>query len=137
VLVGYNVSRVFTVMLRDPLKLAACLDALENTGIDQMDSPIPVSFKEAEIAKTAFQDAFADARNRADMLAAASGLRIVGVLAVSEASPPRISDHFYHQDYSGTGTMSKFEVNSSADSFIVPPIELTSSVNVIFEVTPK
>lgn len=136
-LVGYTVSRVFTVILRDPLKLAACLDALENTGIDQMDSPIPVSFKEAETTKAAFQDAFTDARQRAEMLAAASGLRVVAVLAVSEAAPPAISDHFYGQGYAGRGIMSRFEVKSSADTFIVPPIEVTSSVNVIFEVAPK
>ena len=134
---GYDVRRSFSVRLRDTKRIVVLITTLQDIGTETIANPEPVSFKESETTRTAFKQAFADAEARAESLASASGLRVLGVLAVSEAPLPEISRRFYDAGRDEGMTMSKFNVASAQDTFITPPIEFTSSVHVVFQVGPK
>lgn len=81
---GYRVRNAVEVVARDLDRLGETLDALVGLGVNQVDS---LSF-EASQAETlrdeARKDAMANARRRAELLAAAGGAAVGDVLTISE-----------------------------------------------------
>ena len=141
-LIGYSVERDFKVLLRDIGKLATVIDSLRKIGIEHLQPPIGVSFKEHEASSSAFKKAFDDARSRAELLAASSGLKITSVGAVSEAPPPDINQQFFDSSSQEdlikltSFGVAKLDAQMEQASLMVPPIILVSSVHVVFLAKP-
>ena len=89
---GYQVTNQVTVRLRDMDKLGGLLSSLVEAGANRLHG---VSFDIAEPAKLQDQArtaAMADAKKRADLYAAAAGVKVKRVLSISEGggfAPPQ------------------------------------------------
>ena len=87
-LTGYTLSNTIAVTLRDIAKLGAATDGALEAGATSLDS---VSFR-VDDPTAAEQEArvraVADARSKADTLATAAGVSIVGVAAIAESGAP-------------------------------------------------
>lgn len=88
-LTGYELANIVEVTIRDLERLGATVDGALQAGATSMDG---LSFRLADPApaeRQARQLAMADARARADVLADAGGLEIVGVSDILEGQAPR------------------------------------------------
>ncbi len=89
-IVGYTVSNQLTVRIRDLSKLGSVLDTAIGLGVNN-DGNIRFTNDDPSAAiDTARENAMKDARNRADTLARAAGVKLGQVLEISENfSQPR------------------------------------------------
>ncbi|MGH2476476.1 MAG: SIMPL domain-containing protein [Candidatus Limnocylindrales bacterium] len=88
-LTGYELANVVEVTVRDLARLGEVVDGTLRAGATSMDS---LSFRVADPTAAERQArimAMAEARARADVLAEAAGLTIVGVSDIVEGSPAR------------------------------------------------
>ena len=88
-LTGYELANAVEVTIRELARLGATVDGALGAGATSMDG---LSFRLADpgpAEREARQLAMADARARADVLAAAGGLEIDGVSDILEGQPPR------------------------------------------------
>lgn len=88
---GYQVSTTLTVTIRDTEVVGSVLDAAVSAGANQVDS---ISFyvdNTDAAASQARQQAVEDARAKADELAAASDVIVIGVFSIKEVSSPEAS----------------------------------------------
>ena len=84
ILTGYQVTNVVTVTVRDLARLGQAVDGALEAGATSLDG---LTFRIAEpgpLQAAARQAAVADARARAEILAAAAGVAITGVISISE-----------------------------------------------------
>ena len=94
VITGYQATNGVSVRFRDVAKAGTILDALVAEGANQIDGPnLSIDQPDAALDE-ARTDAVKRARARANLYAAAAGLRIVRVISIAEAgqdagSPPR------------------------------------------------
>lgn len=86
-LVGYQVSNLVAATIRDIDKVGDAVDGALAAGATTVDQ---ISFRvedQSAAEAKAREAAVADARGRADTLAAAAGVSIVGVAAITEGGP--------------------------------------------------
>lgn len=84
IVTGYQASNTVTVRLRDVARGGAVVDALVTAGANQVSGP-DLSLAEPDAAlDEARRDAVRKARARADLYAAAAGMRVARILAISE-----------------------------------------------------
>ncbi len=125
-MIGYEVSNQVTVRVRKLDQLGALLDTLVKAGSNQMYG---ISFSIADTAKLedeARKRAYADAKHKADVYAAAAGVKVGKVLSLSESSgyrPP----------------MPVFARKMAADAAPAVPVaageaSVSASVDVVWEV---
>jgi len=85
--VGYTVSNVVRVRLDDLPKIGRVIDAATQAGSNNVED-ISFALRDQQVPRTeALRQAALDARQDADALAGALGLRVVRVLSVDEQSP--------------------------------------------------
>jgi uncharacterized protein YggE len=90
--VGYEVSNQVTVTIRDISKAGDLLDKVVSAGANQVNG---ISFDTSDskaASDAALQDAIADARHKAEVMAAAAGVklgRVVSVTSGEAGAPPR------------------------------------------------
>jgi uncharacterized protein YggE len=84
-LTGYQASNMVSVNFRDIRNTGRILDALVAQGANQLNGPSLTIDKPAEALDEARTRAIADGRGRAELYARALGMRVVRLLAVSEA----------------------------------------------------
>jgi uncharacterized protein YggE len=91
-LTGYRVQNMVRVTYRDIKNVGNLLDQLSAAGVNRVDSLSFHTEKMDEYEIKALDLAVQDARTKAEVLANAAGVRIKGVLAVTEggAAPPPI-----------------------------------------------
>ncbi len=126
----YNTVKVTVKKLED---MSGVIDAAVEAGANNTNG---VSFdvldREASYNE-ALKDAVANAKARAEVLAEAAGLKIVGVVTVNENSS---SSQYYYSDmlYSAKGADMTAE---SAPSISTGDMEITANVSVTYEVANK
>jgi uncharacterized protein YggE len=88
VITGYTVQNVLTVRVRDLDRLGRVIDdALAAAGDAARLNSLQLGFsKQDDLLETARKNAVADARKRAETFAAASGVRVGAVLAITETA---------------------------------------------------
>ena len=138
-LVGYVVTRQFSVKLRDVSAFPKLVDDLiatanvEFTGIEGLFS------KEKEIAKQLWDKAIADAREQAERTAKQLGMKIESVFAVSPVTIPEIpSTMFPRTDERTIVTASNIpsQQDRVASEYRLAPVESSQSVHVIYLISP-
>jgi uncharacterized protein YggE len=88
VITGYQASNSVAVRFRDIARSGAILDALVKEGANQIDGPsLAIDQPEAALDE-ARTDAVRRARARAQVYAAAAGLRVERILSIGEGSTP-------------------------------------------------
>jgi uncharacterized protein YggE len=90
---GYQCSNTVNVRLRDLAKIGDVLDALVKQGANQINGPAFTVDKPEAARDEARTDAIKHAQARADLYAAATGLKVKRIVSISESSeeprPPR------------------------------------------------
>ncbi len=95
VITGYQATNTVTIRFRDVAKSGSVLDALVAQGANQIDGPnLSIDQPDAALDE-ARTDALKRARSRADLYAAAAGLRVARIVTIAESGqdsggqPPR------------------------------------------------
>lgn len=126
---GYQAANQVTVRLRDLARIGAVVDALVKEGANRIDGPSFTVEKPEPLLDEARAEAVRAARARAELLAAAAGVRIVRVLTIQEAGgAPEFRP-----------VMRAMAAAPAAD--MAPPVEageseLRASVTVSYEIAP-
>lgn len=124
---GYQVQNMVSVKMRDIAEAGKVLDALVSVGANQIQGPnFDIEDRETAL-DTARRDAMQKARARADLYAAASGMRVARIVAISEGGgfqPPRPMP-----------VMRSMAVNESAADTPIEPgqLDLGITVSVVYE----
>ncbi len=84
----YVVTNLVSVRLEDVTRVGAVIDAGTSAGANQVHGISFLSEKETEARQEALRAAVADARQKADNIAQALNMRIVGVESVMESGGP-------------------------------------------------
>lgn len=101
---GYQATNTVSVRFREVTKAGRVLDALVAQGANQIDGPnLSIDRPEAALNE-ARTDAVKQARARADLYAAAAGMKVVRVISIAEAG----------QDAGGPGPQPMFRVQAMA-----------------------
>ena len=89
-IVGWRAVNILSIRLRDFTRLGAIIDAAARVlGNDAQISGITFTVEDTDaVARRARDQAIANARERADQIAAAAGVRIVRILSITETSAP-------------------------------------------------
>lgn len=85
VITGYQATNGVTIRFRDVARAGAILDALVAEGANQIDGPELSIDKPDAALDEARTDAVRRARARADLYAAAAGMKVVRVISIAEA----------------------------------------------------
>ena len=85
--VGYWASNSVGVTLHDLRKVGAVLDAMSAAGATDIEGPTWARSDRAGLEARALREAVADARAKAEVLAAASGVQLGRVTAITESRP--------------------------------------------------
>jgi uncharacterized protein YggE len=130
---AYAVYNTIEVTVKNLEDMSDIIDAAINAGANRTNSIRFDVLDREESYNEALKNAVENARGRAEVLADASGLKIVGVVTVNEGSS---SSQYYYAD---TLSYAKAE---SADGGYSPSIssgdmEISASVSVTFEVVAK
>jgi uncharacterized protein len=82
---GYVATNSVSATVRDLGRAGAVVDAAVEAGANEVSGPSLVASKRDELYRSALKAAFADARAKAEVLAAASGLALGDALDVAES----------------------------------------------------
>jgi len=126
-LLGYTASNQLTIRFRDIDNAGGIIDALVAQGVNQINGPsLQIDAPEAAMNE-ARRDAIGKARQRAELYATAAGMRVVRIVAISEAGAARPSVMM-----DGRGMMSGV-AESAPMQIAAGEQRLTASVSVTFE----
>jgi uncharacterized protein YggE len=134
-IVGYNATNNVSVRQRDLKNFGAVIDTLAAAGANQINGPMFQMDNAEPALNEARLDAVKTARERAELYANATGLRIVRILSITEGGgyygPPPVA--FLAQERSGSAAP------PPPPPAPVQPGELqqTASVTVLYELAPR
>lgn len=83
-LIGFQATNQVTVKIRDVANLPAVLDRAIASGANEMSGIEFVVSEQAKLLDKARSDAIADARRKAELYAAAAGMKVGRVMSISE-----------------------------------------------------
>ena len=138
-LIGYVVTRQFSVKLRDVIGFPKLVDDLitaanvEFTGIEGLFS------KEKEMLKQLWDKAITDAREQAERTAKQLGMKIDSVFAVSPVTIPEISSTMFPRTDERTIVTASNIPNQQdrvASEYRLAPVGFSQSVHVIYLISP-
>ncbi len=87
-IIGYTASLSVTATVRKLASAGAIVDAAVGAGANQVSGPNLLVSDQSSAYRSALKDAVADARAKAQTLAAASGLTLGAITSVTEGSAP-------------------------------------------------
>ncbi len=128
---SYSVRNTVEVTVKNLEDMSGIIDAAVEAGANRTNNIRFGVLDREESYNEALKNAIANARSRAEVLADAAGLKIVGVVTVNENSS---SPQYYYAD------MAYDKVESaagSAPSISAGDMDITARVSVTFEVAPK
>lgn len=124
---GYTVTRSFAIKVRQMDRAGAVVDAATAAGATSIEGvSFDLSKPESARAK-ATREAVADARTKAEELAAAAGLHITGIASISLEGAPSVRPLAMAKTMAGPAAPTAFDTGS---------VNVTSNVTVIFSATP-
>lgn len=88
-LLGYTASNQLTIRFREIEQAGTVIDMLVSQGVNQINGPSFQVDSPEEALDEARRDAITTARARAELYAAAAGMRVVRIVSISEAGASR------------------------------------------------
>lgn len=121
--VGYTMSESVRVTIRDLAKVGAVIDAATGAGATNVYGIDLTVDDPAAASAQAREKAIADARSKADAMARAAGVSVVGIISISEGA--------------STQPISPYAGKAAADSVGTPiepgTLDVAASVSMVFE----
>jgi uncharacterized protein YggE len=136
-LIGYSVTRPFTVKIRDVTAFAKIVDEiLANGGVEFSGINAGLS-KEKEMQDEVWEKAITNARERAEKTLKATGMKIDSIFAVSPVAFPEI----YQRIFGSAGTeMAAYARQGQAQpepsQYRLAPVAVSQNVHVIYLISP-
>lgn len=128
VLLGYVVARQVEVEVRDLEKLGALLERAVSAGVNQVGGARLDSSKRKQLEREALALAVEDARQDAEALARAAGVRIASVFSLSAS----VAVPFVQAKYQERGLMSA-QAADAAETYEPGEMKFVASVNAQYE----
>jgi uncharacterized protein YggE len=129
-LTGYKTTHTLNVKTKALDKVGGVLDAAVDAGANKVDS---ISFtldeaKEKEIKQQLLVQAATDAKKQAETLATASGVKVAGVMSITQTSYYPPSPYYYR--------MAEDAVGAAAPSTEITPgnVDVSVSVSAVYEI---
>ena len=124
---GYTVTRSFAIRVRQMDRAGAVVDAATAAGATNIEN-VSFDLSKPEVARAkATREAVADARMKAQELAAAAGLRITGIASISLEGAPNVRPLVMAKALAVPAPPTAFDAGS---------LNVTSNVTVIFLAAP-
>lgn len=127
-LVGYQASNMVQVTVRDISQTGAVIDAATGAGATDIES---VSFRvsdQAAAETSAREQAVRAARAKADTMATAAGVEIVGVISISETSAPQPFPVYYARDTAGAAA------EQAATPVMPGTVKIEVTVSIVYQI---
>jgi uncharacterized protein YggE len=139
-LIGYAVTRSFTVRVRDVTAFAKLVDellAIVGTEFSGIDTGLT---KEREVRDEIFEKTLANALEQAEKTLKTMGMKIDGIFGVSPVAFPQIRSRIFGEDTSErvvvTGSyISTGDMPSSV--YRLAPVSVSQSIHVIYLISPS
>lgn len=138
-IVGYAVTRSFTVKVRNVSAFAKIVDELLAIGGTEFTGIETGLLKEKEVRDDIFEKTLANARERAEKTLTTMGMKIDGVFGVSPVAFPEIRSQIFGEDsteraivtgsYISTGDM-------ASSQYRLAPVSVSQKVHVIYLISP-
>jgi uncharacterized protein len=124
--IGYSASNSVSVLVRNLDTAGALIDRVVGAGASQVDGPSLDAADAAALYKKALDAAIADAKAKAETIAAASGLTLGRATEVSESTSEPPTADAYKAALPATGSSTPIEAGTSA---------IQANVSVTYEAT--
>jgi uncharacterized protein YggE len=138
-LIGYVVTRAFTVKVRDVTAFPKLVDQLIVAGNVEFTGIEPQLSKEKEIEDQLWGNAVANARERAEKTLKQTGMKIDSVFAVSPVSFPEIQGRIFPGEAERT-IVTASEIPTKGErvpsEYRLAPVTVSQSVHVIYLISP-
>ncbi|MBQ8202507.1 MAG: SIMPL domain-containing protein [Clostridia bacterium] len=121
---GYNVSNQLTVILKDMTRIGAVLDEASKAGANTIHSIEFLSTSSSAAQDEAAGLAVQEAIRKANLLAAAAGLTVGGVISISESSTVV---------YAATQSFDSAKRSAASNVILPDDLSVTASVTMVFE----
>jgi uncharacterized protein YggE len=131
-LIGYKVTRVFSVKVRDLLVFPKLVDALFAIGGVEFSGIEAGLTKEKELQDEIWEKALVNAREQADRTVKAIGMKIDSVFAISPTSFPQIRTQIFGSGYGGTERV----IVTGPPEYPLGPLTINQNVHIIFLISP-
>jgi uncharacterized protein YggE len=138
-IVGYKVSRMFQIKLRDVAAFPKLVDDLINVGAEFYGIEGGLA-KQKEIESETWEKALANAREQANKALQSLNMKIDSVFAISPVSFPSIQTDFFGEGAISfrSAEMQTAEVErvSVTPQYRLAPVKITQRVHVIYLISP-
>lgn len=136
--IGYAVTRSFSVKVRDVTAFAKMVDELLAIGGTQFSGIDTGLIKEKEVTDEMYAKALANARERADKTLKTMGMKVDSVFAVSAAPFPEIHSKMFAatERVVVTGSYIPSRGNLAPSEYRLAPVKVSESIYVIYLISP-
>ena len=118
-LVGYEITQTLEVKIRDLAKTADVLEAGIGAGSNQVGNLQFTIEEEDDLKKQAREEAIAEAKEKAELLASQLGVKLVGVSSFSESSDGGIFYYGMGKAESGTAPSADVQIETGENKISV------------------
>jgi uncharacterized protein YggE len=138
-LIGYEVSRPFTVKIRDITIFPKLVDELIATGNAQINSFVPGLSNEKEIAEQLWDKAIANARDKGEKTLKQVGMKIDSVFAISPVPFPQIYTDIFQRDERERVIVTGSNIPTAEEGraqYWLGPVTVSRTIHVIYLISP-
>jgi uncharacterized protein YggE len=137
-IIGYAVTRSFSVKVRDVTAFAKMVDELLAIGGTEFSGIETGLLKEKEVTDEMYEKALANARERADKTLKTMDMKVDSVFGVSAAPFPEIQSKMFPatERVTVTGSYIPTPENLAPSQYRLAPVKVSESVYVIYLISP-
>jgi uncharacterized protein YggE len=138
-IVGYAVTRPFTIKVRDVATFAKIVDELLGVGGMEFTGIETGLVKEKEIQTEMFEKALENAREQAEKTLKTMGMKIDAVFGVSPVAFPEIRSRIFGQDSAERVVVTGSYISTgdiASSQYRLAPVSVGQSIHVIYLISP-
>jgi uncharacterized protein YggE len=135
-LIGYSVTRSFSVRVRDVAAFAKLVDELLTIGGTEFSGIEGGLSKEKEMQDEVWEKTLTDARERAEKTLKTMGMKIDSVFAVSPVTFPEISRNIFRGPGAFAEEVGRAPTKLEISQYRLAPVTVSQSVHVIYLISP-
>lgn len=139
-LLGYRVTRSFTVKVRDVAQFPKLVDDLLALKVHEFSSIDGGLSKEEELKDQVWDKAVANARERAEKTLKSTGMKVESIYAISPVAFPQIAPNIFGEggsrslEYRQAASAGKERIEPS--QYRLAPVSVTQTIHLIYLISP-
>ncbi|HEX7516062.1 MAG TPA: SIMPL domain-containing protein [Chthoniobacterales bacterium] len=135
-IIGYGVTRSFTVKIRDVTAFAKLVDELLAIGGTEFSGIDAGLSKEKEMQDEVWDKALLNGRERAEKTLKAIGMKIDSVFAVSPVTFPEIQSKFFASSLPVSSYAARELAKPDPTQYRLAPITISQGVHILYLISP-